>query len=65
MYIIYTIGSMIFQIAFLPAIDAGYWDALNEMAERNGKFSNELDEDPLPDDFDDWTYLGLPKSIGF
>ena len=56
----YWIGSMVFQVAMLPAIDAGYWEELDKDASRTGKFSNDLDKDPLPDDFNDWTYLGLP-----
>ena len=38
-----------------------YWNYLYEDAEKVGKFNNEIDSDPLPDDFNDWEYLGLPS----
>ena len=56
----YTLFSIFGQIVFLPALDSMYWDYLWEEAGKVGKFENDLDSDPLPEDFNDWGYLDLP-----
>ena len=53
----YTVVAAFLTVAYLPAIDTMYWDYLNAEASKVGSFENELDSDPLPEDFNDWGYL--------
>ena len=56
----YTLLSIFGCVALLPGIDTMYWDWLYEDASAVGNTSNPLDDNPLPEDFNDWGYLGLP-----
>ena len=60
LFVVYIGLSIFGQVAMLPGIDTMYWDWLYEDASNVGKIENTLDDDPLPDDFNDWGYLGLP-----
>ena len=60
-FTLYTLASIFGQIVLLPGLDAIYWDFLVDESTRVGRYKNDLDSDPLPDDFNNWDYLGLPK----